>query len=153
MRPRYERPEDVEAERDAMRVFKRYYFKQNGIEIYAAKKPPERYRVDYMLVDRSKRLLGWVEVKSRKGASSSYDTWYVALDKVIAGIQCAKATNCNFFLIFRWDDEVFLNVVSDIPSTVEWNGRVDRDDSDDMEPVVHFPRRSFTYLGKVGDVD
>ena len=148
-RPRYETDNDVVEEARAFLVFQEY-LKSDGVICEGRKLPEARYHVDFAVVDAGDSVRGWVEVKCRQGSPKRYPTWYISYSKVCKGLELAHHSGRPFYLIFRWDNEVFVTEIEEgKPLDIQWNGRVDRGDPQDKEPVVHFPSSMFDKIGVV----
>lgn len=148
MRPRYESPEDLAKEAEVLNRFMQHLFIHSGFRHhYHWKKLPEvRYVLDAaLMLDRFVR--GWVEVKCRKGSPEQYDHWYLSHHKVMKGLLLRDYTGLPFFVLFDWDGKSFVAKLDDPPRTaLVWNGRNDRNDAEDEEPVVMIPRSAFKPL-------
>ena len=108
-----------------------------------AEKMSTRYEVDYALLRRGK-VMAWAEIKCRKNIRAKYDTYAVGLRKIMSGQALATATNLPFLLIVRWTDA--LGWIAPEMNDVRWGGRFDRNDAQDIEPMVHIPISAFKLI-------
>jgi hypothetical protein len=92
-------------------------------------------------------LVQYMEFKRRHNDRFKYDTFFISLGKVEAGIELAELTSSEFVIMVQFDDELAYHKVElDLPYTVKWGGRFDRDDEQDSEPMVHIPAVQFETL-------
>ena len=62
----------------------------------------------------------------------------ISVSKVMAARALTDATGVECLLIVKWKDNAgWINLSKD-PDSVGFGGRVDRNDSQDMEPVVYY---------------
>lgn len=118
----------------------------------ACRKLPIRYIVDYALF-RDKQLSAFAEVKRRKNDSTKYPTLIISLFKLINASMLFRRADVPFLLVVGWNDRIgWWMMPNDFQfDSVEWGGRNDRGDSQDMEPVVHIPIRKFKTLGEANE--
>jgi hypothetical protein len=107
------------------------------------KKLPMRYSVDFMCVCGI-NLLSWSELKNRNIRSDQYPNYFLSLQKWISGNQLSCETGAQFRLFVRFTDcDMWLNCSQHSFSFITYGGRVDRDDWQDMEPMVVLPLTNF----------
>jgi hypothetical protein len=59
------------------------------------------------------------------------------------GLDLAKTTGKPFIIIAKWTDGVFYFVAKPDGVTFGYGGRIDRNDSQDMEPVAFIKTQNF----------
>lgn len=135
-RPTYETKQDVVNEYS---VIDKIRMKWN----VTARKMPPFYQVDWALM-RGTKVHAFVEIKCRKNKRSQYATLMLSLHKWLNGMRLSQETGIPFLLIVRWEDGIYyLKPRFDLKPEVAVGGRTDRDDPDDMEPVVLIPTNWF----------
>ncbi len=135
-RPTYERPADLEAEREMIAAV---------FPSVVAHKLPVSYRIDYLL-EVYKTSAGirraWCECKARNVPFGTYADYMLSLGKFAAGCELARNTGYPLLLIVRWTDCITrhtLDTSTPAAYPIEMGGRKDRDDDQDIEPVVMIP--------------
>lgn len=105
-------------------------------------KLPVQYRVDFaMLVNR--KIKAWLEVKCR---NSYYDEMILSAAKFVTGQQLATSTNRPFVVAFGIGHDIYWRDCTHDQPELELGGRADRQDWQDMEPVVMLPLNKFHKL-------
>lgn len=128
MRPRYETQEDRDNELSVVNALQ-----LSGFTLY---KLPISYRLDYIMF-RDGKLLGFVEIKTRKHKHDKYPSLMIALSKVMAAKQLATATQTKSVLMVKYDDGIF-GINFQMPHVVSVGGRSDRSDNSDIEPCAFY---------------
>tara|TARA_R110002020_G_scaffold363831_1_gene576134 strand:- start:250 stop:666 length:417 start_codon:yes stop_codon:yes gene_type:complete len=138
MRPTYETSEDLLNERGVIESFcNRFGF---GFE-----KMPKQYHLDYCVLKNNK-VVGFCEVKVRTNNHNQYNTLLLSLSKVSAANGLKQASNINSILLVKWKDRSgYTYFKNNWPVMV--GGRKDRNDWQDIEPVVHIPIPEFKFIG------
>ena len=139
MRLIYEKPEDIVAERTAL---------DNACEVWkcTAEKLPIRYELDYLLL-REGRGVAWLEIKSRTNPRTEYPTYMIALTKIMAARRLSEASQRPSFLLVQWTDACgYIRNDSLLDFKIAFDGRTDRGDPDDLEPVALIPIGDFARL-------
>lgn len=112
-------------------------------------KLPRRYHIDY-LCTHDRLAKHWVECKARNAEWGNYDGYMISLDKYLAGVRLARETQGLFWLVTGWrcGTVAVVNIGTVIPMAyhIQTAGRSDRQDFDDVEPVVLIPNSSFKVL-------
>lgn len=98
-------------------------------------KLPKSYHVDWM-VCRNNQTVAFAELKCRQNTRFAYPTFMISLAKWMRGKELAREAKVPFIIIVNWTDGTFFLKVQDQPVTYGFGGRKDRNDSQDMEPVV-----------------
>ena len=84
-------------------------------------------------------------MKCRTNPKDKYPTYMLSLDKWLAGMNMHLFGGLPFVLVVQWSDCIgFLKCVNAIKHiTIDMGGRKDRNDSQDIEPVVYIPTNLF----------
>ena len=139
MRLIYEKPEDIAAERAAL---------DKACEIWkcTAEKLPIKYELDYLLL-REGTGVAWLEIKSRTNPRTAYPTYMISLGKIMAARRLSEASQFPSFLLVQWSDYCgYVRLDSLLDFEIAFDGRTDRGDPDDIEPVALIPLEEFTLL-------
>jgi hypothetical protein len=139
MRPIYEKPEDLAAEKTAL---------DKACEIWkcTAEKLPMKYELDYLLL-REGTGVAWLEIKSRTNPRTEYPTYMNALTKIMAARRLSEASQLPSFLLVQWTDACgYIRIDSLLDFTTAVGGRTDRGDEQDIEPVAKIPIGEFALL-------
>ncbi len=141
-RPTYERPADLDAEREMIAA---------AFPRVVAHKLPISYRVDYLLEFWGTQGVrrAWCECKARNVVAGTYADYMLSLGKFAAGCELARATGYPLILLIRWTDCLMrftLDTSSPVAYPIDMGGRKDRDDAQDVEPVVMIPLREFSMV-------
>ena len=132
-RPTYENPDSLKAEEQTIRraaeVWKSTYAQL-----------PVQYRVDWALLRGG--LVAWCECKRRYNNKDKYPTLMLSLNKIIHGMELARATEKPFLVVVEWNDMVGWHKVEKVHG-IGMGGRTDRSDWQDVEPVVYIPTSEF----------
>jgi hypothetical protein len=139
MRQEYESPEDIIAERAAL---------DRACEVWkcTAEKLPIKYELDYLLL-REKRGVAWLEIKSRTNVRLAYPTYMISLGKIMAARRLSEASQLPSFLLVQWTDACgYIRNDSLLDFKIAFDGRKDRGDPDDLEPVALIPIGDFALL-------
>jgi hypothetical protein len=138
MRPRYERPDDRVRQWDAILG----YCHALGV---VPRCTDELAAWDYTLW-HGQRMVAIVEVKCRRCASYSYPTYLIGIRKMETLRDEAARRGVPGRLLVRWTDGSGVIDATDALETAgrAQGGRADRDDPEDMEPVLHIPIARFS---------
>lgn len=142
-RPRYESEDDRNNEREA---FARI---EESMQCKIDKVPP-MYVVDF-LASRDGYGVSWGEYKKRKWTWGDYPTVVLSLKKILAANDLYQATGLRTFLYIedasgdiRYADIVRTPGSGGPPITPTMGGRtLNTRDQGDIEPVAHFPIKTF----------
>jgi hypothetical protein len=134
-RPLYETKKDILAE---ARVAKRVAIKWNCKPI----KLRPLYVIDYAML-RDGKCHAFVEIKCRSYSMKQMDDmngFMLSLDKWRAGIDLSRASGAEFIIVVDTPDATWWHQVNpERPADhdgLSFGGRTDRDDPQDVEPVV-----------------
>lgn len=98
-------------------------------------KLPKSYHIDWMAY-RDGKPVCFIELKCRQNERAAYPTFMVSLAKWMHGKELAREVGVPFFIVVDWTDGTFFLNVEDQPVSYGFGGRKDRNDEQDMEPVV-----------------
>jgi hypothetical protein len=135
MRPLYESSKDLENEQSVAAALSQAW----GCSL---NKLPMSYHVDWVLESEGK-LCAFAELKCRNNPRSKYPTLMLSLNKWVRGCELAKYSGVPFILVVRWSDGLFWIKHTDTPITTGIGGRHDRNDKQDIEPVVYINTEHF----------
>ena len=138
-RPTYESDEDRDNER---RVIEKL---ASGLE-YTPRKLPALYALDFALCDEDKRIKAFVEIKCRTVSSQQYRTVFVSLDKVERARALSRTAQIPVYLLVDFTDGIFMLPLSAPIEFVTFEGRTDRGDRSDLQPMAHYPIQSMSRL-------
>lgn len=132
MRPPYETAQDLRNERDVIAAYA-------DVVQYAYQKLPIAYKADYGLLDKdSGELKALVEIKCRNVNHDTYDTIILSLLKWHDINALAQRINIPAVFVIRYNDGVYSIPMREVPDAINIGGRTDRNDSQDIEPVIHY---------------
>lgn len=97
------------------------------------------YGLDYALLDRHDKVIGWAEVKRRHNPMKQYKTLFIAAQKImkVRIFSALYPLPVKYFAGF--DDAIGMLDLTIPPSFIAIGGRTDRNDPDDIEPMCHYP--------------
>ena len=105
-----------------------------------------KHQLDYLLL-RNQRGVAWVEIKARGTPFRQYPTYMTAMTKIMAARALAEASKLPSFLVVRWSDKCgYIRIDTLLDFEISMGGRTDRDDRQDIEPVMLIPVHNFTEL-------
>lgn len=138
MRPFYEIEADLDNERDIIQAL--HLPKDITFE-----KLPISYKLDYAVI-KDDKIAAFAEIKARKNTMGAYGTYMIALSKYLTAKEYLNTLGLHTYLIVRWTDVIGKVLLSDFDKSqirVKLGGRKDRNDWQDIEPVVHIPTLYF----------
>ena len=106
-------------------------------------KMPVQYGIDYCCY-RGDTLIGFVELKNRTCRKEQYPTYIISLSKYLKAKEFSRSLRKPTNLCVRWSDQsgyIRLDTISDF--CISQGGRTDRNDWQDVEPVLHIDINSF----------
>lgn len=130
MRPLYETEDDLQNE---LAVVKDLSSSLNC----SYKKLPISYGLDYALV-RDEDVFAFIEIKCRKRHSQRHESLMVSAQKRVKAQELTRATGVPCMLVSAFTDGVYWINMAEKPDRVTFNGRTDRGDAQDVEPVIHY---------------
>lgn len=140
-RPMYESDADLARERQAVSVL---------CDLYKCKaiKLPISYGLDYSLI-KDGRVMAMVEIKCRTNSSKAYDTIFVSVLKRLKALELRRAAGVPTLFAPCFTDGVFVIDFNEKPDEVTYEGRLDRMDKADQEPVIHYKVDRLAFVGNV----
>jgi hypothetical protein len=135
-RPMYESQNDLSNEKDVAN-----YLADKWSCVF--KKLPISYNVDWLLINNSETPKAFAELKCRNNESIKYPTLLLSLSKWMKGKELGKELNIPFIVIVRWTDGVYFHIAGKHEVTYGFGGRRDRNDAQDVEPIVLIPTDTF----------
>ncbi len=139
-RPTYETQQDSDRERLVVEAMASAW-SLNPIKL------PKFYKQDWALSKMDRTVKAVVEVKCRSHPKHTYDTLILSLDKWQALAMLSERTSIKGLLGVRYTDGIFWVVAQHQPDwRITIGGRTDRNDPDDVEPVIHIPSSSLKPL-------
>ena len=110
-----------------------------------AKQNPKFYAIDLSFVNDNGEVEGLGEIKTRTHKFGTFPTYMLSVHKAAEAKALASATGKRVLLVVQWSCETIAFLDLDTtPTKVEWGGRVDRGDGQDMAPVNPYPIEDFT---------
>lgn len=126
----YETAQDLKRESDVIVA----YAEMLG---YEYQKLPIAYKADYALLEDGE-VKALVEIKCRNVNHDTYDTIILSLLKWHDINAMSQRINIPAVFVIRYNDGVFSIPMRETPDAITIGGRVDRGDSRDIEPVIHY---------------
>ena len=137
-RPIYETAQDRDNEEEiAKHIAERYNAK--------AIKAKRLYGLDWFF-EREGYVVGMVEIKARKCASSDYATYMISADKIARIRMLSSVSGIPSFLFVAWTDCMGYINLADQPDFTAVGGRRDRGDDQDVEALLHYQIDRFIRL-------
>jgi len=111
-------------------------------------KLPMKFKIDYAelgyMGDGSKSIVSLIELKHRTCTKGQYSSYMLSADKFKEGLQYTQNFNVSFRLIVKWIDSIgCYTMKKNDYFSLGLNGRYDRGDWQDVEPVVYIPIKEF----------
>tara|TARA_R110002110_G_scaffold84817_1_gene220549 strand:- start:537 stop:983 length:447 start_codon:yes stop_codon:yes gene_type:complete len=135
MRPLYETSKDFENEKNI----------QNVIEektSWRLTKLPKRYYLDFLAFNSNGNTEAVIEVKRRHNNHDKYEDVILSLAKYMQGLEYATTLGVAFLFAVEFNDGYYIHFSSSDNLKhfkITMGGRRDRQDPEDIEPVVHIP--------------
>jgi hypothetical protein len=105
-------------------------------------KMPIKYTLDYAAT-RNNDVVAFVEMRRRKIPMERFDTYMIALHKVIKAQELNNVTGLPCFLVIQWTDAVGMCRLDTCDHSIEVGGSTRRGDWQDIEPMAHIPIHQF----------
>lgn len=138
MRPTYETAQSKEVERQMAIALA-------GLWCCDVVKLPIAYRLDYAAM-RDKRITAWLELKRRYRNFADHDSVFLSLQKVLAAVELNGYSGLPCLFVVQCNDGFFYTNILKEFRTIEFRGRVDRNDWQDQEPITAIPNSEFTEI-------
>ncbi len=104
-------------------------------------KLPKSYRLDYAAM-RERRIVAWLELKRRYHNFGNFDCVFLSLQKVLSAVELHDHSGLPCLFVIQCNNGFFYaDMVA--PRSIEFRGRVDRNDWQDQEPVAMVPVAEF----------
>lgn len=136
-RPIYETEQDLENEDKVRHVIE-------DVWSCRVQKLPIRYVVDWA-VFREGSLKAYAEFKQRSHRLGDYPSLILSHQKWVTGKNLASEANVPFIVVVRFSNCLAYCETKNAAS-ISWSGREDRNDPQDLEPVVHIPQSAFKVI-------
>lgn len=108
-------------------------------------KLPRKYLLDCAVLEHG-RVVAFVELRVRSNPVDRYPTYMLALGKFLAADQLHRVTGLPVTFYVRWADAWGCMPLHTVNGPVEFGGRTDRGDWQDIEPVVMIPLSKFIII-------
>jgi hypothetical protein len=146
MRPMYETDADLQREGTVAQAFEKAW-KVKTVKL------PIKYALDYAMT-RQDKVFAFAEIKTRRIPMEDIDRrggYDLGLAKWMAGKEAHEATGLPFVLIVKLPDGLYYSMFGDghnsfKPDDVIMGGRIDRNDTQDFEPMVIIRAERFKKL-------
>ena len=109
------------------------------------KKLPRLYHLDFVLLNKAKKIRGFAEIKNRDNKQLQYAEYMIGLSKVLQAKKLTEFTGQTCVVIVRWTDFTGWISLREY-KRIGWGGRTDRDDFQDLEPMAFFTASAFKAL-------
>ena len=113
------------------------------------KKMPIAYHIDWIAL-RNNEPLAFVEIKHREKLEfGRFPTYMISLNKWLKAKELSKEVNVPFILVVKFMDGIYYGkYTNDMILDIKYgfNGRYDRGDTQDVEPMVYIPLSIFKNL-------
>ena len=142
IRPIYESENDMTAEEETA---------LKCAELFKAecKKLPKLHPLDFAFL-RDGHICSFAEIKCRTCRHDEYKTYMLSLDKMIKARMVTAFSGVPCLLIVRWSNRIgFIDMKTEYNS-IAMGGRSDRNDTQDIEPVIHWNVDKFTFINHNG---
>ena len=144
MRPLYETDKDFDNEKRIKRQIEQK-------KEWKLTKLPKRYYLDFFaFTPQFGQLTAVLEVKRRHNTHDKYPDVILSLAKYIKGIEYGDALSVDFLFAVQFNDGLYIHNGTHATLRhlqITFGGRTDRNDPEDIEPVVHIPVKAlFTKL-------
>ena len=134
----YERQKDRANEKKVIKRIETAW----GVESHKMKMA---YGLDYMLL-KGGNLHSFVEVKCRNNAQGDYPTYAISLMKFLQANRFTQSTVKPCYLIVKWTDKLGFLDMGESFYQVGVGGRTDRNNPNDIEPIVFIPNNKFEII-------
>ena len=140
----YENKESLSAETTFAEQLQKYFQ-------VIMKKLPMQYGLDFMALDkRTKKPTFFLELKNRKCSKTTYPTYIISLSKLLKAKEIYRSLNIETYLCVKWNDAsgyICLGDIEDDLIDITVGGRYDRNDWQDVEPLLNIDIGKFTIIG------
>lgn len=143
-RPLYENAESKADEQRIIEYFCAYVLKKQD-RTFVPHKLKKHYLIDYVLCE-NQLVKAWAEAKRRNVDKDEYKALILSLSKFDELVR-RSMQGFGAILIFEFNDcTAWLDVAELREPRITMNGRKDRNDPDDIEPVVWIPKEMWKVI-------
>jgi hypothetical protein len=103
------------------------------------------YRVDYAAL-RNNRVIAWIEIKRRHRTFDQYPDCYLSFEKAMFAQSLHLMSKLPCTMVVQFDDCLAFADMLVPGRQIEFAGRFDRGDWQDVEPIVLVPMAEFRIL-------
>ena len=103
---------------------------------------PDLSYVDGKILGANGEVAALVEIKTRKNASNKYPTYMLSANKWRNALHLANEYRVPFMLVVEFTDGVYATKIKS-DYLIAKGGRVDRNDSMDIEDCIYIPMSEF----------
>lgn len=104
---------------------------------------------DYVAISGTK-VKAFVELRCRSNEYKKYPTCFISASKLSYAHAMHQATGLKVLFLVGWKDKIgFADLVKQYPITI--GGRLDRNDSADIEALAEIPISDFKIIGKTNE--
>jgi len=109
-------------------------------------KLPIQYGLDFCTY-KDNKFSGFIELKNRTCSKKSFDTYIISLSKFLKAKEFFRTTGFPTYLCVKWTDDMGYVRLDKLESIeIKQGGRTDRNDWQDVEPVIHISMEHFNKL-------
>tara|TARA_R110002051_G_scaffold122596_2_gene195699 strand:- start:66 stop:530 length:465 start_codon:yes stop_codon:yes gene_type:complete len=122
---------------------------------WSLRKMSRKYYLDFMAFRPSGPAVAVIEVKRRHNPHNRYETVILSLAKYMKGAEYYNVLGLKFLFIVEFDNGCFKYEYKHGDATqlsIITGGRKDRNDPQDIEPVIHIPVHGMTPLFDTGGI-
>jgi len=105
-------------------------------------KLPRAYNLDYAAL-RGEAVMAWLEIKRRFRDFNEYPTCFLSMHKLLAAYQFHTVTGLQCLFIVQFNDCLVYADILACPKVINFNGRYDRNDWQDQEPLLMIANQNF----------
>ena len=140
-RPLYETAKDLHHEQEIINIL-------SDIWECRFQKLPIAYSMDYS-AERDGCIVAFVEIKRRNVKGSQYPSIMVSMNKHLKAKQYDSLTGIKTFFVIAYNDSLKYIDLTETPNKITTGGRTDRNDHQDVEPVIHYNIDRLTTIRKI----
>jgi|TARA_R110002020_G_scaffold38621_3_gene115864 hypothetical protein len=115
------------------------------------RKLPIQYGIDCIALDpRNLKPKFFTELKNRYCSKDTYPTYIISLSKFLKAKELYRSLHLETFLCVKWKDASGYVSLSELPDEevdISFGGRYDRNDWQDVEPLLNIHIGKFTIIG------
>ena len=152
-RPLYETAKDLKHEKEIAK-------KIEEALSWRLHKLSKAYFLDFIAFSKYPKTMGlvaFIEVRKRNNHTNKYPTVILSLNKYLKGVFYAKTLGVKFLFVVQFHDGCFAYTYAEDADFeykalehIQIGGRTDRNDPQDVEPVIHIPIDKFKPIFSTG---